>query len=347
MNEKEKIDKFIKTIKSSTQIDKLYFCFFILDNIDKDYDNLDCKLKSNPFGEMGHMDEDGQWSFKDICNIIHNNKRYKKNIINLLRAKINDLLKNTYDSFTKEIALILNSCENKIIQDIIFNYFNEKKNIYKFDDAKFIDKILNSLCDNKEIVKEHIDEVKNKKLSSSQRIKIFSACKNKYHSILEEKYRNLPLESKKQAEQYQKISIKCFKYAFAWFVMCWIVPIFFDWLRYVCDWQYNLPKDYSREIFIFLSKLLFKLPSFVLCLVGVKFLYLFVQYKTEERELKMLDDYLGKIPNDCKQERAELVKQLAPHFFPDKKSIKISQGFLQELLFRIIDTTKDNNKRQM
>lgn len=325
MDEKEKIDKFIKTIKSSTKIDELYFCFFILDNIDKDYDNLDCKLKSNPFGEMGHIDRDGQWSFKDICNIIHNNKRYKKNIINLLRAKINDLLKNTYDSFTKEIALILNSCENKIIQDIIFNYFNEKENIYKFDDAKFIDKILNSLCDNKEIVKEHIDEVKNKKLSSSQRMKIFSACKNKYHSILEEKYRNLPLESKKLAEQYKKTSMCCFGVAFVWFLLCWFVPYQL--------FQYN----YFGEIFTFLSNLLFKLPSFVLCLVGVKFLYLFVQYKTEEREFAMLDSYLEKLPDDCTKEKAELVKQLAPHFFPDKKATKISQGFLQELLRKALE----------
>ena len=94
---------------------------------------------------------------------------------------------------------------------------------------------------------------------------------------------------------------------------------------------------YQKEIFIFLSKLLFKLPSFVLCLVGVKFLYLFVQYKTEEREFSMLDSYLEKIPNDRKQERAELVRQLASHFFPDKKSNKISQGFLHELLLKIVD----------
>ena len=51
----------------------------------------------------------------------------------------------------------------------------------------------------------------------------------------------------------------------------------------------------------------------------------------------MLDSYLEKIPNDCKQERAELVKQLAPHFFPDKKSNKISQGFLQELMLKFMD----------
>lgn len=346
MNEKEKIDKFKKTINSSTQIDELYFYFFILDNIDKDYDNLECKLKSNPVGKMGHIDEDGHWTFKDICNIAKNNKQYKRNIIDLLRAKINDLLKNTYDSFTRDITSTIQICKNKIIQDIIFNYFNEEENVYKLDDANFIGKILASLCDNKEIVKEYVDEVKNKKLSSSQRMKIFSACKNKYHSILEEKYRNLPLESKKQAEQYKKISIKCFGVAFFWFLLCWFAPIAFDIIKYKCGFEYSLPNDYFGEIFVFLSKLLFKLPSFVLCLVGVKFLYLFVQYKTEEREFSMLDSYLEKIPNDCKQEKTELIKQLAPHFFPDKKANKISQGFLQELMLKMVDKIPTNNSQR-
>ena len=132
----------------------------------------------------------------------------------------------------------------------------------------------------------------------------------------------------------------CFGLAFAWFFICWFIPILFDWLRYIFDLQYHLPQDYFGEIFIFLSRLLFKLPSFVLCLFGVKFLYLFVHYKTEEREFLMLDSYLKKIPSDCTKDKAELVKQLAPHFFPDKKASKISQGFLQELLLKMVDTKK-------
>ena len=146
---------------------------------------------------------------------------------------------------------------------------------------------------------------------------------------------NLVLKSQEFAKSYRWKSILCFVLAFVWFVLCWFVPIVFDWLRYMFDWQYSLPKDYFGEIFIFLSRLLLKLPSFVLCLVGVKFLYLFVQYKTEEREFSMLDSYLEKLPSGCMTEKAELVKQLAPHFFPDKKANKISQGFFQELILRL------------
>ena len=140
-----------------------------------------------------------------------------------------------------------------------------------------------------------------------------------------EGYRNLTIKSKELAEQYKKTSMRCFGAAFAWFLLCWFFP--YQWFQY----------NYFGEIFTFLSKLLFKLPSFVLCLVGVKFLYLFVQYKTEERELKMLDSYLEKLPSDCTKEKAKLVKQLAPHFFPDKKATKISQSFLQELLRKALE----------
>ena len=130
--------------------------------------------------------------------------------------------------------------------------------------------------------------------------------------------------------------MRCFGAAFAWFLLCWIAPIVFDIIKYRFGFEYSLPNDYFGEIFVFLSRLLFKLPSFVLCLVGVKFLYLFVQYKTEERELKMLDSYLEKLPSDCTKKKAELIKHLAPHFFPDKKATKISQGFLQELLRKAV-----------
>ena len=138
-------------------------------------------------------------------------------------------------------------------------------------------------------------------------------------------FRNLTIKSQELAEQYKTTSIWCFILAFGWFSLCWFVPYQL--------FQYN----YFGEIFIFLSNLLFKLPSFVLCLVGVKFLYLFVQYKTEEREFSMLDSYLEKLPSDCTKKKAELVKQLAPHFFPDKKATKISQGFLQELLRKAME----------
>ena len=134
----------------------------------------------------------------------------------------------------------------------------------------------------------------------------------------------------------------CFGAAFGWFLLC----KFFDFAGFsliINDFYKMVLFEnpiYEKEIFIFLSKLLFKLPSFVLCLVGVKFLYLFVQYKTEEREFSMLDSYLEKLPQYCTKERAELVKQLAPHFFPDKKATKISQSFLQELMLKIVDKDK-------
>lgn len=136
---------------------------------------------------------------------------------------------------------------------------------------------------------------------------------------------NLVLKSQEYAKSYSGKSIICFILAFLWFLLCWFVPYQL--------FQYN----YFGEIFIFLSNLLFKLPSFVLCLVGVKFLYLFVNYKTEERELSMLDSYLEKLTSDSTKEKAELVKQLAPHFFPDKKATKISQGFSQELLRKAME----------
>lgn len=163
-------------------------------------------------------------------------------------------------------------------------------------------------------------------------------CKN--YEDFKKKYKTITKiakQSKILAKGYGKTSMYCFGAAFFWFLLCWSAPIFFDLLRYVCDLQYNLSQDYFGEIFTFLSNLLFKLPSFVLCLVGVKFLYLFVQYKTEEREFSMLDSYLEKLPQDCTKERAELIKQLAPHFFPDKKATKISQSFLQELLRKALE----------
>lgn len=151
-------------------------------------------------------------------------------------------------------------------------------------------------------------------------------CKN-YEDFIK-KYKTITKiakQSKILAKGYGKTSMYCFGAAFVWFLLCWFIPYQL--------FQYN----YFGEIFIFLSNLLFKLPSFVLCLVGVKFLYLFVQYKTEEREFAMLDSYLEKLPDDCKQEKAELIKQLAPHFFQDKKATKISQGFLQELLRKALE----------
>ena len=144
-------------------------------------------------------------------------------------------------------------------------------------------------------------------------------------------------QSEKLAEEYKKTSIKCFKYACFWFLLCWFTPIAFDIIKYKCGFEYSLPNDYFGEIFVFLSKLLFKLPSFVLCFVGVKFLFLFVQYKTEKRELSMLDTFLEKIPSNLVDKKAELVKQLATHFFPDKKANKISQGFSQELMLKMVD----------
>ena len=151
---------------------------------------------------------------------------------------------------------------------------------------------------------------------------------------------NLVLKSQEYAKSYSWKSIICFILAFFWFLLC----EFCNFSGFSLQINDNIilmhffeNQIYQKEIFIFLSKLLFKLPSFISCLVGVKFLYLFVQYKTEERELKMLDSYLEKLPDDCKQEKAELVKQLAPHFFPDKKATKISQSFLQELLRKALE----------
>ena len=178
---------------------------------------------------------------------------------------------------------------------------------------------------------------------------IFSALyvkeqkKNEHLNKKNEHLNNLVLKSQEYAKSYGWKAIFCFIFAFFWFLLCWFAPIAFDIIKYKCGFEYSLPNDYFGEIFVFLSKLLFKLPSFVLCLVGVKFLYLFVQYKTEEREFSMLDSYLEQIPNDCKQEKTELIKQLAPHFFPDKKANKISQGFLQELMLKMVDKVDAEN----
>ena len=51
----------------------------------------------------------------------------------------------------------------------------------------------------------------------------------------------------------------------------------------------------------------------------------------------MLDTFLEKIPSNLVDKKAELVKQLATHFFPDKKANKISQGFSQELMLKMVD----------
>ena len=169
-------------------------------------------------------------------------------------------------------------------------------------------------------------------------------CKN-YEDFIKkhETITEIAKQSEKLAERYKKTSLICFGLAFAWFLIC----EFFNFSGFSLQINDNRilmhffeNQIYQKEIFIFLSRLLFKLPSFVLCLVGVKFLYLFVQYKTEERELSMLDNYLERIPNDCKQEKAELIKQLASHFFQDKKAIKISQGFLQELMLKFMNKTE-------
>ncbi|MBR1429241.1 MAG: hypothetical protein IJ590_03235 [Rickettsiales bacterium] len=166
-------------------------------------------------------------------------------------------------------------------------------------------------------------------------------CKN--YEDFKKKYKTITKiakQSKILAKGYRKTSMWCFGAAFVWFLIC----EFCNFSGFSLQIDDNIilmhffeNKIYQKEIFIFLSNLLFKLPSFVLCLVGVKFLYLFVQYKTEEREFSMLDSYLDKLPNDCKQEKAELIKQLAPHFFPDKKANKISQSFLQELLRKALE----------
>ena len=176
---------------------------------------------------------------------------------------------------------------------------------------------------------------------------IFSALyvkeqkKNEHLNKKNEHLNNLVLKSQEYAKSYGWKSILLFCFALGWFLLCWFAPIAFDIIKYKCGFEYSLPNDYFGEIFVFLSKLLFKLPSFVLCLVGVKFLYLFVQYKTEEREFSMLGTYLEQIPKGFEQEKAELVKQLALHFFPDKKADKISQSFLQELMLKMVGKRVD------
>ena len=157
---------------------------------------------------------------------------------------------------------------------------------------------------------------------------------------------NLVLKSQEYAKSYSWKSIICFILAFFWFLLC----EFYHCSGFSSIINGSLYKMvlfenpiYEKEIFIFLSKLLLKLPSFILCLVGVKFLYLFVYYKTEEREFSMLKSYLNELPQDCTKEKAELVKQLAPHFFPDKKANKMSQSFLQELILKLTEKIETNH----
>lgn len=160
---------------------------------------------------------------------------------------------------------------------------------------------------------------------------------------------NLVLKSQEYAKSYSWKAILCFILAFLWFLFC----EFFNFSGFSLKINDNTilmyffeSQIYQKEIFIFLSRLLFKLPSFVLCLVGAKFFYLFVHYRTEEREFPMLDSYLKMIPSDCTKDKAELVKQLASHFFPDKKANKISQGFLQELMLKMVDKIPTNNSQK-
>ena len=256
-----------------------------------------------------------------IINFVDNEKELLKlqNIINENVPRIGYLVKNDKDIDKKTFFRIL-----------------KYKDIQLFDEDNELREYVFELCCNGNFYQSLLNQIG---------WSLFNIEKKK-----NERLNNLVLKSQEYAKSYSWKSIICFILAFFWFLLC----EFYNFSGFSSIINGSLYKMvlfenpiYEKEIFIFLSKLLFKLPSFILCLVGVKFLYLFVHYKTEEREFSMLNSYLKELPQDCTKERAELVKQLAPHFFPDKKPNKISQGFLQELLFRIIDTTKDNNKRQM
>ena len=180
---------------------------------------------------------------------------------------------------------------------------------------------------------------------------ILAECKT-IKGDFDKKYKTITETAKKSeelAEEYKTKSMWCFGLAFVWFLFCEFCN-FSGFSLQINDntilMHFFKSQIYQKEVFIFFSKLLFKLPSFVLCLVGVKFLYLFVQYKTEQRELSMLNTFLEEIPKGSEQKKAELVKQLALHFFPDKKANKISQGFLQELMLKMVDKIPTNNSQR-
>ncbi|MBQ7536733.1 MAG: hypothetical protein IJT14_01265 [Rickettsiales bacterium] len=246
-----------------------------------------------------------------IINFVDNEKELLKlqNIINENVPRNGYLVKNNPDIDKKTFFRIL-----------------KYKDIQLFDEDNELKDYVFTLCCSVNFYKSLLNQI--------------GFCLYNIEKKKNEHLNNLVLKSQEYAKSYGWKSILLFCLAFGWFLIC----EFFNFSGFSLQINDNRilmhffeKQIYQKEIFIFLSKLLFKLPSFVLCLVGVKFLYLFVQYKTEEREFSMLDSYLEKIPNDCKREKAELIKQLAPHFFPDKKAAKISQGFLQELLRKALE----------
>ena len=284
-----------------------------------------------------------------------------KNSIQSDWNKIKELKQN------KEDVKKYDSCNNSIIERVryfIINFVDNEKELLKLQNiiSEGIPVLGRLVKNDKDIDKKTFFRILKYKdiqlFDEDNELKdyVFTLCcsVNFYKSLLNqigfclyniekkknEHLNNLVLKSQEYAKSYSWKSIICFILAFFWFLLCEFYHCsgfssIINGLLYKMVLFEN--PIYEKEIFIFLSKLLLKLPSFILCLVGVKFLYLFVYYKTEEREFSMLKSYLNELPQDCTKERAELVKQLATHFYPDKKPNKISQGFLQELMLKMID----------
>ena len=306
-----------------------------------------------------------------------NLKRYViEYIVFVIEQFIIHFIKNNNDNFEKIKTIIKETRDldyffAKNIEEIdiaMLNFFkllNEARDINLFcytdattDEIKRI--IFDIFRNNSQLLSNNTDKLELNTLQDKNYEKILKIqdrieiLKDKY--IVKQQKENLDLVNKLKyfatqsaefAKSYSWKAILCFIFALVWFCLCEFVD-FSKFHLFSIEFGKNIifnlfheqQQIYKNEIFIFLSKIILKLPAIILCYVGIKFLNLFVNYKTEERELYMLDSYLDKIKSQDKKD--ELTKQLASHFFPDKKSTKISQSFLQELMFKMIDKKQEN-----
>lgn len=297
----------------------------LLTLVDKFYENLKSKYVIQHYGIKIE---------NQLANMLLVHNGFRENT----RDNDVELLKTTYELFVNKLSLNNTKLiDNTDIKEYLFdNFFNNK------DKIKFVETLKIQLeqqiginntkysTELENLLKQNIDNIKITDKFTKE-LKGFKQTFNKIDKKLKKfkKVINASTRAYWTCAGYLVLSIISFGCAYWTFNHFDVGALF----------KNDIVKLYNKQpLYIFLTFIIYKLPTTLLCIIGLKLLFTSIKYENEGRKYKSLYTYIDFFNDFEKDEQKQVLKELSGYFFAndnDKKGEKTFAKFLKKIQLNI------------
>ena len=235
-------------------------------------------------------------------------------------------------------------------RSMLRKYYQEYLNSINLNNIRLItnEEIINYLFDNFFDINKNIDFIENLKIRFEIQLcvdTIKSSDTNKFR----EELKNFTKTFKKINDKIEKFKKVIDASSRAYYTCATYLVL--SIASFACAyWTFNhfdvgalfkndIVKLYNKQpLYIFLTFIIYKLPTTLLCIIGLKLLFTSIKYENEGRKYKSLYTYIDFFNDFEKDEQKQVLKELSGYFFAndnDKKGEKTFAKFLKKIQLNI------------